>query len=77
MKVYLDTCCLNRPFDDQTQQRIRLESEAIMLVLAHMQSGEWEWIASDVLNYEVSQIADHERRYRIMALADHVDHVIP
>lgn len=28
MKVYLDACCLNRPFDDQTQGRIRLEAEA-------------------------------------------------
>jgi len=26
MKVYLDACCLNRPFDDQSQDRIRLES---------------------------------------------------
>jgi len=27
-RVYLDLCCLNRPFDDQTQERIRLETEA-------------------------------------------------
>jgi hypothetical protein len=29
MKIYLDNCCLNRPFDDQANLRIRLESEAI------------------------------------------------
>ena len=23
-KIYLDACCLNRPFDDQTQPRIYL-----------------------------------------------------
>ncbi len=28
-KIYLDVCCLNRPFDDWTQERIRLEGEAI------------------------------------------------
>lgn len=28
MRVYLDNCCFNRPFDDQTQTRIRLEAEA-------------------------------------------------
>jgi hypothetical protein len=33
MKIYLDTCCLNRPFDDQRQARIRLESEAVTLIL--------------------------------------------
>ena len=27
-KIYLDTCCLNRPFDDQTQDRVRLEAKA-------------------------------------------------
>lgn len=72
MNIYLDTCCLNRPFDDQSQQRIRLESEAILLVLAHIQNQTWRWIGSDVLNYEVSQIADHERRYRILALMEQV-----
>ncbi len=29
MKIYLDNCCYNRPFDDQTQERIHLESEVL------------------------------------------------
>ncbi len=33
MKIYLDNCCYNRPFDDQTQERIHLESEAILAML--------------------------------------------
>lgn len=28
MRVYLDNCCFNRPFDDQSQARVRLEAEA-------------------------------------------------
>jgi len=28
MRVYLDNCCYNRPFDDQSQLRVRLEIEA-------------------------------------------------
>lgn len=28
LKIYLDNCCFNRPFDDQSQIRIRLETEA-------------------------------------------------
>ena len=27
-KVYLDNCCYNRPYDDQTQLRIELETKA-------------------------------------------------
>ena len=33
MKVYLDVSCLNRPFDDQSQARIALESQAVVLIL--------------------------------------------
>ncbi len=33
MRIYLDNCCYNRPFDDQTQERIHLESEAILTIL--------------------------------------------
>ena len=36
MKIYLDVCCLNRPFDDQTQDLIHLESEAVVLILKHV-----------------------------------------
>jgi hypothetical protein len=27
-RIYSDVCCLNRPFDDSSQDRIRLEAEA-------------------------------------------------
>lgn len=34
MRLYLDVCCLKRPFDDQAQARIRMESEAVLALLA-------------------------------------------
>ncbi len=33
MTVYLDMCCLKRPFDDQTQPRISVETTAILSIL--------------------------------------------
>jgi predicted nucleic acid-binding protein len=33
MRLYLDMCCLKRPFDDQSQPRIHLESEAVLALL--------------------------------------------
>ena len=33
MRVYLDICCLKRPFDDLSQERVRLESEAVLAIL--------------------------------------------
>jgi predicted nucleic acid-binding protein len=70
-KVYLDVCCLNRPFDDQTQARIHLEAEAVLMVLARCETGDWEWIGSEVIDLEVNQTPDPERRRRVGLLASH------
>jgi hypothetical protein len=69
-RIYLDTCCLNRPFDDQTQDRIRLEAEAVLLILARLAAAEWHWICSEVVIYEVDQTADETRRLRTRALTE-------
>jgi predicted nucleic acid-binding protein len=64
-RVYLDVCCLNRPFDDQRQDRIRLEAEAVLLILEHCETGEWQWISSAVVEEEIAKTPDRERRYRV------------
>ena len=74
--IYLDACCLNRPFDDQSQDWIRLEAEAVLLILSHIQSGEWHWRGSDVLDLELEQISDLERRARVMLLKSPVQRTI-
>jgi len=40
VRLLKDLSCLNRPFDDQTQARIRLESEAVTMILARIDAGE-------------------------------------
>ncbi|MDO9302993.1 MAG: PIN domain-containing protein [Anaerolineales bacterium] len=76
MKIYLDACCLNRPFDDQRQPRVHLESEAILLILQKLHQREWEWIGSEVLFYELAQTNDAERRERLLLLARQAHKVI-
>jgi predicted nucleic acid-binding protein len=68
MKVYLDACCLNRPFDDQSQPRVRLETEPILLILEKIHRREWQWVASDALFFEVNQNPDAENCQRVRAL---------
>ncbi len=68
MKVYLDVSCLNRPFDDQTQERVRLEAEAVMLVLERCYKGTFEQVSSSMARIEISASPDHELRNRIEAL---------
>src|SRR5262245_29359942 len=72
MKVYLDVCCLNRPFDDQTQDRIRLESEAVILILGHFETSDWAWLSSEAVDVEIAQIPDVERKKRIQLLTEYV-----
>jgi len=76
MKIYLDACCLNRPFDDQRQARVRLEAEAISLILQKLHQREWEWIGGDVLVYELGQTEDVERKERLLLLAGQSHQVV-
>lgn len=62
MLLYLDACCLNRPFDDQRQHRIHLESEAVLALLDEIASGNYQLADSDVLQFEIGRIADQTRR---------------
>jgi hypothetical protein len=74
--IYFDACCLNRVFDDQTQDRIRLETEAITIIMGHLQTRDWIWLGSEVLDFEIEQTPDTERRLRVQLLLDYVHHSI-
>ena len=71
-KIYLDTCCLNRPFDDQTQARVRLEAEAVLAILARIENGEWTWVGSEVLMDEIEQTPDIQKLSRAKLLSGFV-----
>jgi hypothetical protein len=62
MKIYLDSCSLQRPLDDQSQVRIATETEAIMGVLTLWEAGKIGLVGSEALNYEADQIPMRERR---------------
>ena len=47
MRVYLDNCCYNRPFDHQDQLRVRLETEAKLRIQALMRSGAVEFVVEE------------------------------
>jgi predicted nucleic acid-binding protein len=52
MRIYLDNCCFNRPFDDQSQIKIKLESEAKIFIQAKISNKEIELAWSYILDYE-------------------------
>ena len=65
MKIYLDNCCFNRPFDDQKQLRIKLETEAKLSIQEDIRSGSYQLIWSYMLDYENSRNPFQERREQI------------
>jgi predicted nucleic acid-binding protein len=65
MRVYLDNCCFNRPFDDQSQVRIRLEAEAKLEIQQRIKDGKIELAWSYMLDYENRLNPFDERRVAI------------
>lgn len=72
MRVYLDNCCYNRPYDDQSQLRISLEAQAKLHVQDMIKDGELELAASYMLVYENSRNPFDGRRKTVeQFLSDH------
>ncbi len=74
-RIYLDVCCLCRPFDDQTVHRIRMETEAITEILKRCMS-DWELVGSEAIEAEILEIADNERRENVESVLQFVKHRI-
>ena len=66
-KIYLDTCCLNRLFNDQTQTRIHQETETVKIILARFFTTQWQWLISTALVNTVG-IAEIERGTQLESL---------
>ncbi|MCL2405696.1 MAG: PIN domain-containing protein [Defluviitaleaceae bacterium] len=66
-KIYLDMCCFNRPYDDQTQQRIQFEAVAKLMVQSFIVDGQIDFVWSYVLDFENSKNPFAEKRNTILA----------
>ena len=55
MKLYLDNCCYNRPYDDQTQERIHLEGEAVLAIINKCKQNNDEIIGSISFKYKSNE----------------------
>jgi len=65
MRVYLDNCCFNRPFDNQTRIRIKLETDAKLFVQSMIQEGKIELGWSYILDFENEANPFEERKTAI------------
>ena len=62
MKIYLDVCCLCRPFDDQRMGRIRLEVTAVQEIIRRCAAQEFTLVTSEAITEEISRIPDIKKR---------------
>ena len=66
--IYMDCCCLNRPSDDQTQDKIRIESDVIIAILHKCFYNSWKLIGSDIVEYEIRKTPDLNKMNKALDL---------
>ena len=67
MRMYLDTCCYNRRYDEQSQVRVFLETQAIRNIQSLIETGKLQLVRSYILDYEISRNPFPERQAEIIA----------
>jgi hypothetical protein len=62
MKIYLDNCCYNRPFDEQDQHLVILETEAKLIIQSKIKQGAYSLVWSFMLDSENDENPSREKR---------------
>ena len=65
MRIYLDNCCFNRPYDNQSYQIIKLETEAKLFIQNCIKNRQIELVWSFILDFENSTNPYKERKESI------------
>ena len=75
MRIYLDNCCYNRPFDDQSVIRIHIESLAKLYFQEMIRKGKIELVTSYVLNAENQSNPFRSKRQAIKKFMETYSHI--
>ena len=70
MRIYLDNCCLNRPFDDKENINIKLESIAKLYIQNMIKEGKLELAWSYLLELENDENPYPDKRISIAKWKD-------
>jgi len=73
MKIYLDNCCFNRPYDDQDQMKVRLETEAKLEIQNLIKAKEVSLVWSFMLDFENEQNMDRDKKMEIFGWQEYAD----
>ena len=70
MRIYLDMCCYNRPYDDQSQLKISMETQAKLHIQTLIKERKLKLITSYILRYECGNNPFEMRRNAIFDFID-------
>jgi len=76
VKIYLDNSVLNRPYDDQRQPRVWLETLCFVLILQMLEQGEAELVRSSFHDLENKESRALERRTWVEACLNLATHIV-
>ena len=62
LRIYLDNCSYNRPYDDQSNIQVQLEAQSKLYIQNEIKNGKYELVASYTLTYETSKNPFEMRR---------------
>ena len=65
LRLYFDNCCFNRPFDDQSQLLVRLETEAKLFIQEGIKKGTFELVWSYILDVENNSNPSPDKKEQI------------
>ena len=68
MRIYFDCCSLSRPYDDLSNNAVRMECEAILSIIDNCSDSDWSYLSSDVLLDEIMETPDSDKREKVMLL---------
>lgn len=66
MLIYLDNCCFNRPYDDQSHYRVNLETQAKLYVQEQILDKKHSLVWSYILQFENDQNPHVAHKYEIL-----------
>jgi len=70
IRVYLDNCAYNRPYDNQNDISIRLESEAKLFIQEKIKDKKIDLVWSSMNSFENNDNPSPEKRERIIVWKD-------
>jgi predicted nucleic acid-binding protein len=76
MLIYLDNCCFNRPYDEQSHANIFLETQAKLVIQENILSGKYQLVWSYILQYENDQNPYINHKHEIRKWKHHASHLV-